>query len=507
MRVNLITSYDHLVDQAPATVQQQAMLADLNLRPLAKLLAQGDDRVAQILISEWCHPLLDESELAYRQAAVADALADPTWSTQLYQLASATLDKIQRDNWSFPDGSATYQLYSQSNTLETYLNGIASLTQVAFHGKSPAGKTFTGQLKRLFFPDKLAAMHQVVAACRQSDGYSYPVALSADLGSTPADLDFHPNGNKLTQLGRHLLANHHNRETFEVPDRDDNAASAISHDENVAAQSAATILTNVTREFTTFFKQLRYQSGFLVAVTTYKNLLGADQLLTNLIFEPATTIIGLKNSQLLLKTDLDHPVVANDLRATPHQLMLISGANQGGKTTFLRALGQAQVMGQAGFPVPAERFAVPAYRAVFTHFRREEDQTTHHGKLDEELVRMQGIVKALSAPSLLLMNESFSSTNEHEGAILNEQIIRGLLSQNQTICAVTHQYELGQRLTTLTPAPLFLRAQRLSDGDRTFKLVPGQPRLTSYGLDIFKRVFQPDTPSNVTSTVTPAKQA
>lgn len=505
MRVNLIFTTDHPLPQDPATPTEKAMLADLNLRPMATLLAQDDELLERILLLEWLHPLTNQSALAYRQATVADALADPRWAEQLYTLSSNTLQKIRNDNWSFPDGSATYQLYSQSNALDTYLTGIAAITKVPFTGKSAAGKAFSGQLKRLFTSTNLAAMHAAAAACRQNNGYSYPAALSGDLGSEPAELDFHPAGNRLTKIG-HQLFNAHHHNTFEVPERDDNASSAISHDENIAAKSSATILTNVTSEFATFFEQLRYQSGLLVAIHHYRVLLGTQHT-TNLIFEPTTTIQGLKNTQLLLTPALDHAVVANDLHATEHQLMLISGANQGGKTTFLRALGQAQVLGQSGFPLAADRFACPAYHAVLTHFRREEDTNTRHGKLDEELARMQVIVANLKQPSLLLMNESFSSTNEHEGSIINEQIIRGLLHQNHTIVAVSHQYELGQRLATLEPRPLFLRAERLKSGERTFKLVPGLPRLTSYGLDIFNRVFSADDAAEQSHQAGTAPQA
>lgn len=493
MKVNLIVPTDGPLPTAAPTPVEQAMLVDTQLRPLATRLAQGDEGLERGLLFAWCHPVVDQAALAYRQATVADARHDPHWAQQLYTLSCQVITKLQRDSWRFPDGSATYQLYSQSSALETYLTGVAALAKLPFTGSSPAGKAFSGELTRLFTSTNLAAMRQVTAACRLATGYSYPVALAGDLGSQPHDLDYRPTTNRLATVGRALLT-HHRHHPFEIPERDDNAANALGHDENLAAGSAATILYNATHEFAIFFEQLRYQSGLLVAICRYQQLLGTTAT-TNLVIEPTTTITGLKNVQLLLAADAARPVVANDLHAAAHQAVVISGANQGGKTTFLRAWGQAQVLGQAGFPVAATRFACPAYRSVVTHFRREEDPTEHHGKLDEELVRLQAIVSHLPAPSLLLMNESFSSTNEHEGALINDQIIRGLLHNGHAIGAVTHQYELGQRLATLQPHPLFLRAERLPSGERPFKLMVGQPQLTSYGLDLFDRLFSDGAPS------------
>lgn len=487
MHVNLMIPTDQAIATDPTTVAQQAMQTDLNLPLLARKIAANDPELEQLLSHQWRHPLTDETSLAYRQATVADALANPQWAAQLYAISQRVIHQIQNDNWRFPNGSATYQLYSLSNCMTTYLAGITDLLPLSFTGHSPAGVAFTNQLQRLFTPTKLHAMRQVIAACQQPTGYSYQADLQGDLGCTPHALDWHPAANKFTRL----LTTHHHKDTFEVPTRDDNAAQAMSHDENLAAQSAATILTNLTQEFATFFAQLRYQSGLLTAIVHYVALLKGHPM-TNLIFEPTTTIKGLVNLQLLLLEPRPRPLVANDLKIARHQPVLISGANQGGKTTFLRAIGLAQVLGQTGFPVPATRFASPAYHAVLTHFRREEDPHSRHGKLAEELARMREIVTDIQPPTLILMNESFSSTNEHEGALINEEIIRGLVSCGHTICAVTHQYELGQRLLSLTPAPCFLRAERLFDGQRSYRLVPGQPRLTSYGLDIFTKIFQPD---------------
>ena len=172
------------------------------------------------------------------------------------------------------------------------------------------------------------------------------------------------------------------------------------------------------------------------------------------------------------------------------QVIIVTGANHGGKSTFLRSAGLAQLMMQAGMFVPAESFAASVSTGVFTHFKREEDATMEKGKLDEELDRMSVIAGQISAGGLLLCNESFASTNEREGSEIARQIIRALTEAGIRIIFVTHMYDLaGRYYAAHDPAALFLRAERRPDGQRTFRVPPGEPLPTSYGEDLYRQVF------------------
>ncbi|HTU03933.1 MAG TPA: hypothetical protein VMG13_00130, partial [Trebonia sp.] len=175
------------------------------------------------------------------------------------------------------------------------------------------------------------------------------------------------------------------------------------------------------------------------------------------------------------------------------QLIMITGANQGGKSTFLRSLGQAQLMTQAGMFVAAESFAGSVCSGVFTHFKREEDATMEKGKLDEELDRMSVIAGQIASGALLLCNESFASTNEREGSEIAREIIRAFTEAGIRVVYVTHLYDLAESCYTRNRGKaLFLRAQRRPDGQRTFRLLEGEPLPTSYGEDLYQQVFGPE---------------
>jgi DNA mismatch repair ATPase MutS len=173
--------------------------------------------------------------------------------------------------------------------------------------------------------------------------------------------------------------------------------------------------------------------------------------------------------------------------------MIITGANQGGKSTFLRSIGLAQLMLQCGMFVPAESFNNNICRRLFTHYKREEDTTMESGKFDEELNRMNNIVDNLQPNSMILFNESFAATNEREGSEIAKQIVCALLEKNIKIFFVTHLYEFSRIFyDNKMENVIFLRAERKIDGKRTFKIIEGKPLPTSYGEDLYRKIFGTD---------------
>jgi DNA mismatch repair ATPase MutS len=184
-------------------------------------------------------------------------------------------------------------------------------------------------------------------------------------------------------------------------------------------------------------------------------------------------------------------VVGNDLHANHRQLGVITGANQGGKSTFLRSIGLAQMMMQCGMFVPAEFFSANLCDGLFTHYKREEDTSMKSGKLDEELSRMNDIVNHIRSHAMVLFNESFAATNEREGSEIAGQIVSALLEKGLKIFFVTHLYEFAHTFyERKMGSAIFLRAERQADGMRTFKLHEGEPLQTSYGKDLYDEIFQ-----------------
>lgn len=254
---------------------------------------------------------------------------------------------------------------------------------------------------------------------------------------------------------------------------------------NALAQSADHILT--------FLQVLRTELAFYVACLNLRDKLAP--MGTPICFPKPheagarkRQFVGLRDVSLALTIGRD--VVGNDLDADGKSLVIITGANQGGKSTFLRSVGLAQLMMQCGMFVSAESFAAELCTGLFSHYKREEDTTMKSGKLDEELGRMSGIADVIAPNSMILFNESFASTNEREGSEIARQIVTALLGKRIKVCFVTHLYDFADSLHGKNPEEsIFLRAERRDDGTRTFRCVEGKPLETSYGEDLYSQIF------------------
>lgn len=182
--------------------------------------------------------------------------------------------------------------------------------------------------------------------------------------------------------------------------------------------------------------------------------------------------------------------VTNALDANGCRMLVITGANQGGKSTCLRSLGIAQIMLQCGMFVPAAQYEGALYRNIFTHFTRREDQSMNSGRLDEELRRMDAIVRQVTKDSLILLNESFATTTEKEGSVIAMELVSALYENGIAVGMVTHLLAFARELYQKREEPMvFLSAQRKEDGTRTYRMVRQAPENTSFGLDLYEELI------------------
>ena len=173
--------------------------------------------------------------------------------------------------------------------------------------------------------------------------------------------------------------------------------------------------------------------------------------------------------------------------------MMVTGANGGGKSTFLRSVGLAQLMMQCGMFVAAESLQADVSDGVFTHFRREEDAGMEKGKLGEELSRMSEIVNDISPGCLLLCNESVASTNESgrvgdrppDRASADRRWGQGLLRDPPV------RPGPEPLLPRAPPTPSSCGPSGAATGARPFLLREAAPLPTGFGEDLYRQVFGP----------------
>lgn len=245
-----------------------------------------------------------------------------------------------------------------------------------------------------------------------------------------------------------------------------------------------------------FFDQLHFQIAFYrgaVNLINHMKLLHIDYCFPEVGEKNSLRYDGLK--EVVMCFGKEEEVVGNSGNLDGKMLAIITGANQGGKSTFLRSVGIAQIMMQSGLMVGAKRFCSGLYTSIFTHFTRREDSAMNSGKLDEELRRMDQIINHIDENSLLILNESFASTTEKEGSTIAYDIVKALNEEKVKILTVTHLLSFAQKMyhevsEKKDSDTAFLCAERLSNGVRTFRMILHEPELTSFGLELYDQFIK-----------------
>ena len=187
-------------------------------------------------------------------------------------------------------------------------------------------------------------------------------------------------------------------------------------------------------------------------------------------------------------------VTPNDFDDSGDAVYLISGANQGGKTTFIKSIGIAQLFAQAGLKVPAEEYKCPVFNNFFSHFPKDEDEDLNFGKLAEELTRIKKAMPIITGNALVLLNESFATTTETEGFEIASEILRAVFESKNPpkILFVTHNYQLLKKrheVSKLLSRGTKIKSLIVSEGktstDRTYKIIEGEPQENIKTMDFF----------------------
>jgi DNA mismatch repair ATPase MutS len=470
------------------TFGKELLLADLELPRILKAMSAGDETIYSACETALFQPLTDIARIKYRQDILADARRSPEVVRALY---SVVVDATTSQNHSFRAFSTTASssLYrSALDFLSDFINGLFALRQIA----DKSGKGFTSEgLRNLFdlFQREMddAYFKKVREKLRELQDAGDETYFSAKLGHYLQGVNY-----VFRKTDRHAKRAWRTAASYTIPDKEEQTGQRdFSSRSDRALNEVANTLAAAAKSLDSFYTLLRNELAFYIGCLNLEDALAAENkpvCMPELLPMPGFERYGRQLYDVSLVLTKKTTVVAGDFDSHGRPLMIITGANQGGKSTFLRSIGQAQIMAQAGMIVGGEVCRFPIRSGLFTHFKREEDSRMKSGKLDEELTRLARALEFIKPGAVVMFNESFASTNEREGSEILRQITRAFREIGVEIFSVTHLYAYSESYMS-NPETLYLRAQRLESGERTFLIEEGLPQVTAYGEDLYNEIF------------------
>lgn len=493
---------------------------DLDLETLVGALSR-DRRYQPFIRSVLAALTPDPQAIAWRQGVLADLLANPLLVTELEEKVLPLLADMAQGHSLFGERSRSLLLETSDrlSELEIYTSAVQQLYEAldAASLQSPALIQLRTSL------DTLRQNDSFIALCAELPELRAPLQNIASLTiGVNLDLELRPKSAALLAINDEAVREPLsllNRLIGTRTDEDDLTGLAPLHHLpadpslrkyaplyqdlaellSTVAQPIAQALRRYVKTSSTPIVRLENELAFYVAaVCLMRQLTGRGIALCQPEIAPTAErlmqIDGLVNINLAIKQPTP-PVPSDVTLDDTGRIAVLTGPNSGGKTTYLQSVGLAQVLFQAGLFIPAQKAHISPVRELLTHFPALE--SGQQGRLAEEATRLRTIFQQMSAHSLILLNETFSSTSSGEAVYLAQDMLGGFRALGVRALYATHLVELIAHLEAieaLTAGPsrlvsLVAGIALNTEGEAvpTLQITRDQPLGRSYAQEIAQR--------------------
>jgi DNA mismatch repair protein MutS len=483
--------------RSPEPSEAPACFADLRLDQVVEQVTAGRDEYA--LAPLYWRPLDDRESIHYRQAVVSDlrrpVIADPVTSfaarmreVRKYLALAARLHyPLQSQRWQLEAASvycdAVAALGDKLSELEPHSSGFAGLrAYMGNYVESQAFTSLTGETREL--RRKLASVRYTIhlhGPRVKVDDYDQQPDFSAGVDETFERFRQGAVATRRFEFPEHPEMNHVEARILELVARLN--PETFSELSNYCGRHAQFIDDTIAR----FDREVQFYLGYLEQIRALEAR-GLSFCLPQ-VRPGAKEVHAQASFDLALAFKLsesDQTAVDNDFRLEgPERVLVVTGPNQGGKTTFARMFGQLHYLASLGLPVPGAEAQLLLADGVFTTFEREEDIRNLRGKLEDELVRIRAILDAATGDSVLVMNETFGSTTLSDARRVGSEIVRRIVALDVLCVFVTFVDELA----SVSEATVSMMSTVLPDdpATRTYKVVRKPADGLAYAMALAER--------------------
>jgi len=463
----------------------------------------------------------DLDVIRYRQRTVADILAIPELKATLSSIHPilADIQELRRLDKESANSGDSY-LYSITE-IELYVTCIDTLTRgflpIKDKIESPAFKTLSTFVLELAFSDYYKELNEKLSALasRVHEVKSVTIGVNLDRELRPSsagvisvNAESFKSGRTLDKILRLSFRNDAMTTIAELSplekgmsDNKKEALVAAFHSaiEDVFRSSIKgwrNIVGEYVLDNTDFLLRLLPEIEFISK---------ASELIEKLASHPGCSVTmpivseakekifkakGLYNPRVALA--ISDEIVTNDLEFDDNaRIYVLTGPNRGGKSVITVALGAAEAFAMLGLPVPAEYAEISVVDGIFTHFPEGADDTIDKGRLGEECARLKEIFDSADENSMILLDESLSSTGAYEAAYIASEILSGFAVMRCRGIFSTHLHELAANVPEINERSVGGGGVRIDtlvagieEGRRSFKIYRAKPDGKSYARDI-----------------------
>ena len=463
---------------------------------------------------------MDPAVIAHRNEVFADMLACPEIGVTLNRLLPILTDIMELRQLEIDSGDAESYLESITE-IELYISSLTTLNEgllpIRNQLKSQAFRTLADRIFELVSSEYYAELNRKLAelTTRVRDIRSVTIGVNLDAQLRPSGagvLSINPEPFRSGDVIDKILRLNFKDDEYTcianlVPfnkKQSENQRTALSLAFNSAInevyrqslRSWKRIVQAYVLENTEFLLNLLPEIEFLVKGTQLLRTLKDKGLALCTPTVPTSEAIvfeaeGLYNPCVALK--VDDEIVTNDIHFAQDDALIyvLTGPNRGGKSVITCAIGIAQAMMQLGMFVPASKATISLSDGIFTHFPTGADDTIDKGRLGEECARLRDIFEAVTKDSLVLLDESLSSTGSFEASYIASEVLAGLSRVGCRCLFSTHLHELAAQIDEINArtapdggAVIDTLVAGIEEGQRSFKIVRAKPDGKSYARDI-----------------------